>query len=40
VAEAMHAYAAAGADEVILVANPIDATSVRALGAALALLDA
>jgi alkanesulfonate monooxygenase SsuD/methylene tetrahydromethanopterin reductase-like flavin-dependent oxidoreductase (luciferase family) len=40
VAEAMHAYAAAGADEVILVANPIDVSSVRALGAALALLDA
>jgi alkanesulfonate monooxygenase SsuD/methylene tetrahydromethanopterin reductase-like flavin-dependent oxidoreductase (luciferase family) len=39
VAAAMHAYAAAGADEVILVANPIDHESIRALGRALALLD-
>jgi hypothetical protein len=35
----MHAYAAAGADEVILVANPIDHESIRVLGRALALLD-
>jgi alkanesulfonate monooxygenase SsuD/methylene tetrahydromethanopterin reductase-like flavin-dependent oxidoreductase (luciferase family) len=40
VAEAMHAYAHAGADEVILVANPIDASSIRTLGRAVALLDA
>jgi alkanesulfonate monooxygenase SsuD/methylene tetrahydromethanopterin reductase-like flavin-dependent oxidoreductase (luciferase family) len=39
VAAAMHAYAAAGADEVILVANPIDHESIRVLGRALALLD-
>lgn len=39
VAAAMHAYASAGADEVILVANPIDHESIRALGRALALLD-
>lgn len=39
VAAAMHAYAAAGADEVILVANPIDEQSIRALGRALALID-
>ena len=35
----MHAYAAAGADEVILVANPIDEQAIRALGRALALID-
>ena len=39
VAAAMHAYASAGADEVILVANPIGHESIRALGRALALLD-
>jgi alkanesulfonate monooxygenase SsuD/methylene tetrahydromethanopterin reductase-like flavin-dependent oxidoreductase (luciferase family) len=39
VAAAVHAYAAAGADEVILVANPIDEQSIRALGQALALID-
>jgi hypothetical protein len=36
----MHAYAHAGADEVILVAYPIDASSIRTLGRAVALLDA
>ncbi len=39
VADAMHAYADAGAHEAILVANPIDASSIRTLGSALALLD-
>ncbi len=40
VAEHLRGLAAAGAGEAILVANPITETSVRALGAALVLLDA
>ncbi len=40
VAAHLRGLAAAGADEAILVANPITETSVRALGAAIALLDA
>jgi hypothetical protein len=40
VAAHLRSLAAAGADEAILVANPITETSVRALGGALALLDA
>lgn len=40
VAAHLRGLAAAGADEAILVANPITETSVRALGGALALLDA
>jgi probable F420-dependent oxidoreductase len=40
VATHLRALAAAGADEAILVANPITETSVRDLGGALALLDA
>ena len=40
VATHLRALADAGADEAILVANPITETSVRELGRALALLDA
>ena len=40
VAAHLRGLAAAGADEAILVANPITEASVRALGAALVLLDA
>ena len=40
VADAMHRFADAGADEVILVSNPIDASAIEQLGRALAVLDA
>jgi alkanesulfonate monooxygenase SsuD/methylene tetrahydromethanopterin reductase-like flavin-dependent oxidoreductase (luciferase family) len=38
-AEALRAFAEVGADEVIVVAVPIDASSIRALGEGVALLD-
>ena len=39
IAAGLRAFAAAGADEVILVLNPSTEASIRALGASLALLD-
>ncbi len=40
IAEGLRAFAAAGADEAILVVSPIDERSIRRLGETLAYLDA